>query len=244
MFPKNESEGKTFHGDLNILFEKLKSKKPFVFSKYADGEFWILKGQKVGNNEFQYNPNNKEFHEMIMNSFTYNHPDYYIGIGCPCCMGEEDWKWMKETSGRSEDHITWANLFVNSNYEFYKDYMISEYNNHKVILVCNEKADLSNMPFHVKKDFRCKDTAWENGGFELIEEITEYISFSGISNYLFLFCAGPFGNILSHQLHDFCNENIYLDIGSTLDPYLFGKNGFTRNYLRGSGTLEKVCIWR
>ncbi|MEC4987097.1 MAG: glycosyltransferase, partial [Oscillatoria sp. PMC 1076.18] len=37
--------------------------------------------------------------------------------------------------------------------------------------------------------------------------------------------------------------NTYLDIGSTLDPLLFGEKGYTRGYLKGTGNITKECIW-
>jgi hypothetical protein len=47
---------------------------------------------------------------------------------------------------------------------------------------------------------------------------------------------------MAHQLHTLCQENTYLDIGSTLDPLLFGSAGFSRRYLRGQDTRENVYL--
>lgn len=240
-FPASEECGKTFRGDAKMLLYILKTKWRFAFSKYADGEYNILLGNKIGNNEFQYNPNDEKFKRDLMASFRYSHPDYYIGIGCPCCMGQNAWEDMLDKSRSMHGNITWANIFVNDNYEFYKENFIPEYRNHEVIMICNENASIDNLPFEVKRDFRCKNTAWENGGYELIEEIKDYIDKDKIQNHLFLFCAGPFGNVLAHQLHTFEQCNKYLDIGSTLDLYLFDKA--TRGYLQGASTAGKVCTW-
>lgn len=61
-------------------------------------------------------------------------------------------------------------------------------------------------------------------------------------NELYLLCAGPFGNILSHNLWSNNKNNTYLDIGSTLNPYL-ETEGFKRGYLYGSDDVNKVCNW-
>ena len=107
---------KEFRADLEFIFNKLKNHEHFAFSKYADGEYGILIGSEIGNNDFKYNPENTDFYADLWDSFTYDHPDYYIGIGCPCCMGDVRFNWMKTECKRPEDHITWANIFVNSNY--------------------------------------------------------------------------------------------------------------------------------
>lgn len=235
---------KEFRKDLEFIFLKLKNHEYFAFSKYADGEFGILEGVKIGNNDFKYKPDDEEFFKKLWDSFTYDHPNYYIGIGCHCCMGYAHFEKMRTSCKRPDDHITWANIFVNANYPFYVDNFIPEYSNHKVILVCNDSSNVNALPFRCEKVFRCQNTAWENGGYDLIDEVKEYIASLNIKNHLFLFCAGPFGNILSHQLHVYSKENIYLDIGSTLDLYLHGRP--TRRYLKGEGhsnTASKICTW-
>lgn len=232
---------KNFREDLKFLFNKLQKKEHFAFSKYADGEFGILYGREIGNNDFKYNPEDKNFNNKLWESFKYNHPQYYVGIGCYCCMGMNKFELMKKECGRDEDHITWANIFVNANYPYYVENFIPEYSNHDVILICNENSNTKSLPFNTKMIFHCKNTAWENGGYYLINYIKNHISENNIKNHLFLFCAGPFGNVLAHQLHAHSQENIYLDIGSTLDLYLHGRP--TRRYLKGAETASKICEW-
>jgi hypothetical protein len=48
------------------------------------------------------------------------------------------------------------------------------------------------------------------------------------------------GNMLAAKMWKYNKNNIYLDIGSTLNPWLVGNN---RGYLRGAGTINKTCIW-
>ena len=71
----------------------------------------------------------------------------------------------------------------------------------------------------------------------------EFITTEQIKDHLFLFCAGPFGNILSHQLFEFNADNTYIDIGSTLNHFLLGEAGKNRGYLRNEPTINKICVW-
>lgn len=232
---------KTFYGDLIKFKNKLINKEKFSFSKYADGEWAILQGRRIGNNEFQYDTSDVFFREKLWESFKFKHLQYIVGIGCECCMGKSFYD-MKDQSTQNDENLTWANIWVNSNYPHYIKEIVPLYNDFDVVLICNENASLQNLPFKTMKDFRVQNNAWFYN-YSLVDEIKLYITENQIKDCLFLFCAGPFGNILSHQLFEHNQENTYLDIGSTLDPFLFGQNGKTRGYLRGSGTEGKTCIW-
>ena len=241
-------ENKNFSDDLKIMYNALCNKEHFAFSKFADGELMILKGNSIDltnkcNGEFKYRRGNfadEEFRDALTNSFRHQDPNYFIGIGCSCCIGEEDYNWMKSMSDQNQENLTWANIFVNSNYEFYFKNFIPEYKNHKVIMVCNRKANLTHLFPNLVKDFRVGTNAWKDD-YRLIYEIKNYIDKNKIEDHLFLFAAGPFGNLLAHQLFSHNNKNTYIDIGSTLDP-LMGLGG-TRGYHVGAPTINKVCIW-
>lgn len=229
---------KIFKEEIKIIFNKLKDKQPFSFSKYADGEWAIINGNDISNGEFSFTKNrDSEFYrQKLIESFQFKHKEYYVGISCECCQGFEHFK-MKEMSGQDEDHLTFANIFVNSNYEFYKQNFIKEYKNHKIHLVANKNSKIHNLPFKLEKFYPVEETAFIKN-YNLINDILE----QNIKNSLFLFCAGPFGNILAHQLFKENKNNIYLDIGSTLNPWLHSE-GFQRNYYCNGAEQYKNCSW-
>jgi hypothetical protein len=237
-------EDKSFRNDLKIIISKLKNKQPFAFSKYADGELHILANKPVNNGEFWFVPEANDFNRQEMiKSFRFKNENYYVGISCPCCIGGPPvHDWMKKNSGQPESNLTWANIFVNGNHSYYIKNMVPLYSEYEVVLVSNSSSNLSNLPFEVKKHFTIGKNAWiEN--YDLINEIKNYIDNEDITNHLFLFCAGPFGNILTHQLFEHSNKNTYIDIGSTLNVMLLGDQGKNRGYLRGETSLGKICVW-
>lgn len=242
-------ENKNFTEDIKIIFNALKNKEHFAYSKYADGELKILMGDNIDilnkcNGEFKYDNSDKsdqDYRNKLIESFKYCDSNYHIGIGCPCCIGNENYQWMKKLSSCDKKNITWANIFVNGNYNFYVDNFIPEYKNHEIIIVCNHKANLTKLfGDNLVKDFRVGTNAWKND-FKIIDEIKQYITDNNIKNHLFLFAAGPFGNILTYELFKFSKENTYIDIGSTLDPLM--DLGGTRGYHNGAPTLKKICTW-
>jgi hypothetical protein len=238
------SQPPRYDHDIEIFYEKIKNKEKFAFSKYADGELHILANQQINNGEFWFNPvEDSFFREKMIESFKYNDPGYYMGISCPCCIGgSQAHDFMKRFSEKPEDRLTWANLFVNGNYDFYLKNIVPLYSNYDVYLVSNSDSNLERLPFEVKKHFKIGKNAWVKD-FEMTSEISNFISNENIRDSLFLFCAGPFGNMLVSHLHSQHKNNTYIDIGSTLNPFLLGDVGKNRGYLRGESSSKKQCEW-
>jgi len=227
---------KIFSEEIKTIFERLKSKKPFSFSKYADGEWLMLRDISMDNSEFKYTSEDTFFRDKLIESFKYRDDNYYIGVSCPCCQGDDHYK-MIEFSEQKNENITFANIFVNSNYKFYNDNFIEEYKNWDIHLIANKNAKVNNLPFKIEKFYPVDNTAWKNN-YNLIDDINK----EKLSNKLFLFACGPFGNMLAHQLWDNNKNNTYIDIGSTLNPWLQSE-GFKRGYYIGDDFSNLICRW-
>lgn len=245
-FKKND---KIFTEEIKTIFNSLKNKENFAFTKYADGEMYIMQNKNIDllgkcNGEFKYDNGDKTdafYRDKLIESFKYKDSQYFVSVGCPCCIGENDSNWMKDFSNQDYKNLTWANIFVNANYKFYVENFIPEYNNHKIIIVCNCKADLNGLfGNNLIKDFRVGRNAWKDN-YGLVDVMKSYIDENNIEDHLFLFAAGPFGNILIYELFKHNKNNTYLDIGSTLDP-MIGLGG-TRGYHVGAPTINKTCKW-
>lgn len=229
---------KTFEDDFFYFYEMLKKDEHFSFSKYADGEYAILINRKITNcDHWTYNPETDQvYREELLDSFKYNEKGYYVGISCPCCVPMEDVLWMRNNVGVFADHLTWANIWVNGNYRKFINFFIPEFRNHKIIMIATEKGNPNNLPFKVEQYIPITGTAWKDN-FNLVKELSEN---NNNKDVLYLFCAGPLGNMLAAKMWKYNKENTYIDIGSTLNPWLVGNN---RGYLNGSPTLNKICIW-
>jgi len=235
---------RNFRGDLELIIDKIEKKERFAFSKYADGELHIMANKKINNGEFWFVPEEDQKHRIEMiQSFLFKDDNYFVGICCPCCGS---WgvmhEWMKQNSKQDCSNLTFANVFVNSNHEFYLKKMVPLYSGYDVVLISNSDSNLDRLPFKVKKHFKIGKNAWVDDT-KLIEEIKSYVDMEKIEDHLFLMCAGPFGNILTHQLFDHNKDNTYIDIGSTLNHFLLGDAGKNRGYLRKESSINKVCVW-
>jgi hypothetical protein len=231
-------ENKTFSGDIEILFDALQNKEKFSFSKYADGEYEILINNKITNcDNWTFDPLIHQVHRQeLISSYQYREEGYYVGISCPCCVGEKDTKWMRENVGSQGENLTWANIFVNGNFNFFKNNFILEFGNHDVILVANDDANINNLPFKVEEHIGITGTAWRDN-FDLVDSLPA----KDYRDKLFLLCAGPLGNMLAAKMWEKNKNNTYIDVGSTLNTHLLGLKN--RGYLRGAPTLTKICTW-
>jgi hypothetical protein len=236
---------KSFAGDIKYFRDKLNNNENFSFSKYADGEWAVMKNVPLNNKEFWFDPNNDNDQlkrQSLIQSFKYKHPNYYVGISCPCCQGMDIFNEMYNFSEQQSDHLTWANLWVNSNYRYYLNEVLPLFNKKPVVLFCNNRGNISNLPFTPHMVFPVENNAWANN-WDTINMAKQLIVSQNIKDMIFLFCCGPFGNILCHQLTEVSDQNTYLDIGSTLNPFLESA-GFERHYYMGDNIYSRLtCSW-
>ena len=117
-------------------------------------------------------------------------------------------------------------IFVNQNYLEFLEKLKNIAYNIPIILVVNKLSKLINIPFNICGVFYIDDNAWHTAG-DLDNKIIDDIE--GLSTtHLVLVAGGAFSCTLIHKIWQQNQNHILLDIGSTLDPFLFGQN--TRQY--------------
>lgn len=239
---------KTFKGDFDNFVSKIKRGEHFSLSRWGDGELMILEGKNIdlthkGDGEFKFDQASvphMNMRDVLMKSYTNVENNYYIGVACQCCVGKDKFEYMKKLSGQPESNLTWANIFVNSNYKYFLSELLPSLIGKKVILIANKNSKLTNVPFNIERFIPVGTDAWVEN-YELSQFIQQEIGEFNMRNYVFLIAAGPFANILTYELWKYDKNNTYIDIGSTLDKILGLK--VTRLYLQGANTLNKTCIW-
>jgi len=232
---------KSYQEDIKIFHKALLNRENFSFSKFCDGEWAVIQNQPINNKEFWFDPNEpKDQYKRasLINAFQFDHQNYFVGITCVNVFGLETHKAMKRICGLQEYKLTWADIWVNSNYSFYLKNIIPTYRERQTVLFCNSNSKVENLPFEPRAIFNISYNAWEDN-WSTIEEAKKYIAQNNIQDHIFLFCCGPFGNILCHQLTQFNDRNTYLDIGSTLNP-LLKSAGFERDYYMGNNFFSNL----
>jgi hypothetical protein len=257
---------KTFQGDFYKIVEKLKNNENFSFIRFSDGELFVLQNKELILNSSgttlngsivgqayakedhkEFIPGKHEFfRKKLQDSLQFKKENYFVGISCKCCVGEENCNLMKEMRGSDDEWLTWSNLLVNSNYPLFIKHFLPALKDKKIVFICNEKANLKNMPINVVKDFRIGFNAMINN-FDIHEEISKFIEQNDIKNHVFLFSASSLTNVTAYELFKKHSNNTYIDIGTTLNKFM--GLSIERSYLKGyweklqTPDLMKVCIW-
>lgn len=256
---------KTFRSDFNKLFTKIKTGENFAFSRFSDGELFILENLelKLDNNLIQvgkdivrgpykkadfkhFDPNiHQEFRNKLISSFKHKQTNYYKGISCSCCVGKPRFDWQIEQHGGDDESLTWANLWVNGNYPLFIFNVLPVLYSKRVVFTCNSEANLSKFPF-VVKDFRVGYNAMIND-WHVITQMKEWIEQEKVENHLFLFSASSFTNIAIYDLYREFPNNTYVDIGTCLAPMM--DMPIERGYLQAfwnyhsNMDIQKICVW-
>mgnify|MGYP003630715671 FL=1 len=233
---------KNFHDDFKSILNKVKNRDSFAFGKHCDGEYNIMRNIEFTSvdKEGVFIPTEYvETRKHLLKALQYAHKDYFVGVSCPCCHHVDACMWMREQV--QSPNITWANLFVNSNYPHFLKDMLKEFDawEGRTVLLANKEGEGKPLPFNVDVYVPCN---WKASLPPYLDKhITEMTSLAAQEDgQLFLFSAGPLGSILAHKLHQTNPNNTYLDIGSTVSPWLVGAN---RRYLFSPPDKLKTCVW-
>ena len=243
------------------LFYKLKNNENFAFTRFSDGELFIMQGKELRLDKTTFTIGNKTqpgnyapedlkavhpikhsfVRDYLMLSYKFKKYNYYTGLSCRCCVGQENFNQMLDwyDGDINSEFLTWSNLLVNSNYPLFKEYMLPEFKNHNIIIIVNERSKIS-LPFPVKKVFYVGDNCIVND-MNLLLQMQTYIQKNDIHNYVFLFSASSLSNYLIYNLFKEYDDNTYIDIGTTLNEYLSLTT--KRGYLSKRPENQKVCIW-
>jgi len=249
---------KTFEGHFNLFLEKLKANENFAYGRFSDGEMYLLmdKTTKLGNgwyeidgvrNSGSYDPiNYKEvdsskhhfFYDALKDAFKYKDENYFVGLSCRCCVGQEAFDWQVNLRGGDDEHLTWANLFINGNFNRFTNEIVPLFNDKKIVFIGNETLNLEKLPFKVEKDFRVGNNCMINN-FDISDEIIKWVKDNNIKDHVFLFSASSLSEVLIHKLFLEEKENTYFDIGTGLNLFLGVDTN--RGYLKHGN--HKICIW-
>lgn len=257
---------KSFNDHFWMFYDFLAKDTPFALSRFSDGELFIMQGievklddagavigsQKIHSSSYK-RADHKHFHpqqhvryqKLLIKAFQYKKRNYYKGISCRCCVGQDNFDWQILLHGGDDESLTWANIWINANYSKFIKFVLPLLYSKKVVFVGHEHADLSKLPFIVR-DFRVGYNAMIND-YDKIAVIESWIENHSIRDHVFIFSASSFSNLAIHRLYAKYEGNTYIDIGTCLSPLINMPDD--RDYLKkfwsyqNLGDVVKQCIW-
>jgi hypothetical protein len=223
---------------LDFFIAKIKAKEPFGLVRPADGEFRVLCNETLTNcDNWTFKANGRLRHDLYT-SLLIKMPNLYIGIPCDCCNVQ-----MKESYEKSllldKTQRTYANIFCNANWKTFISFLRNLEDGFHLVTSGTKDTDL---PI---KDRLLIDSLLVNHWDSLCESETPRVMkwIGGKKNQLFCFSAGPLSKIWIPIAMRLFPENIYLDVGSTLDSFTKGETN--RFYTRDDDPLSNlVCAFK
>jgi hypothetical protein len=235
-----EASKKRFISDFEKFTDKIKSSDSFAYARYADGEVALMQGRGVGASSQAYAvdkwsaPNQLTLvGKELMESLAHEEDNYYYAISTP---GDSvaDYNFLR--SNIRTNNITYANLWINANYQRMKSFYQSL--EKPVYVICNQAAKPENFPFKVVELFPFPDDCiwyWTNFGEEYSKQLLDYTS--QLHNQTIFVSAGPVSEILIHRMYVANPNNQYIDVGSSIDEFVHGRQ--TRPYMNPSSVYSQ-----
>jgi hypothetical protein len=231
-----ERESATSVDDFKVFTQKIIEKTPFALIRPADGEYHILQNTTLTNiDNWTFKKNGKLMSDLKEAIFLASNKNCYVGIPCGNCNASMA-KWYVNTFNLHPFYTTFANVFVNKNWQSWVNFL----KNSRIPFVF---VGPNNLPsdFCVEKHISIPSllvNTWDSDGSNftnsLLKEIKKY------KNTIFLFSAGPISKIIIANAWNEHPFNIYLDIGSSLD--FFAKGSSNREYtISGSHLSQLEC---
>lgn len=237
-----------FREDLDSVLNMISEADSMALARFADGEASVLKNMTVGNKDGWLYKKDKNivFRRDLRRSLLCADPNYLYGLSCSCCDKANHDFLLGEVRAPIEN-LTFSNIWVNSNFPVFNErfFPALQKSGKKIILVSGKKARVDYLSQQLPViDFipipgNCvvyweKYRDWMRGLLDLKATTNR--------NTIFLLAAGPLSEVLIFEMWQANPRNIYIDIGSTLDPMLFRRK--SRCYhTEGHAFAQRVCVW-
>ncbi len=202
--------------DLEKIMNLIKDEIPFSLIRFGDGEENILNNIPCKRQGFEYDSGDvrdQKFRLELEKSLNfYGGNRYFVGTN--------------NFNLSIQGTIISPAIFINQNYPSFLNNIKRVLENRIIYLVCNISGDDRKLPFNIENTYYINDSNWRYEE-DLHNLILKHIE-KEEKSVIVLIAGGPYSNILIHKLWKTNSENTYIDLGSVLDPYLFGQN--TRKY--------------
>ena len=222
---------KDFGQEFTKLLNMLKNGENFAFTRFSDGELFIMQNKTLilsenyyvtgdikGPNRYtkeeqkEFLPERDQFYrEKLIECFKHNQHNYFKGV-CTASdghVGQENYKWQLELLDGNEDNLTFANVLINANYRRFVEEIIPLLVDREIIYLVNELADIARLPFEIKKSFKIGTNCMIND-YNIVEEVKTYIAENKIENHIILCSAASLSNYIAYECYKDNPNNIFI----------------------------------
>jgi glycosyltransferase involved in cell wall biosynthesis len=225
--------------EFDKFWTKIERGENFALMRNGDGERAIMSGRQVTAQEGWTSPDHlSKLGQDLIKTLEITDDNVFCAISCPCCDPGAFYWYV--TRIKNKKNITFSNLWVNINYQKFKEKF--DVLNRDAILIANYAAKgraIGNL--NILKHYEISDDCisfWEQDTPRMLAAIKR--EFGPRNNLLYVVSAGPMAGPIIAALYKTSPNNCYIDFGSSIDPYY--RQNVTRPYMkRGTKYAERNC---
>jgi len=238
----NEPLSGSMSDHLDSILQKIKNGTKFGLIRPSDGEYSILNNKTLTNLDSWTFTEGGKLRQDLLEAVKTIDPNLYIGIPCNTC--NKEWNCTDKIYndfiklGVQLNQRTYANIFGNSNWKTFTDFMKS-YEKRFYIITSGQAQ--SSLP--IKERYYIDPFLVNNWDSQCSSETQRLLNFiSDKKNELICFSAGPLSKIWIPLCMKANPNNTYLDVGASLD--IFTKGETNRLYTNNTHPFSKeTCIF-
>lgn len=223
---------------LQAILHKIQTGTKFGLIRPSDGEYSILKNKSLTNlDNWTFTEGGKLSKDLLMAIQTINQ-NLYIGIPCNTC--NKPWNCTQtiyddfiNTFNVPLEQRTYANLFGNSNWKTFTEFMKTYEKRFYIITSGDNPSD-----FPIKERYLIDPLLvnnWDLKGQSETERLMNFIA--NKKDELICFSAGPLSKIWIPLCMKYNPKNTYIDVGASLD--IFTKGQTNRLYSNDTHEFSK-----
>ena len=215
-----------FREELVKFLKMINNWENFALARYGDWEKMLMCWEEVGKwtqaeaQDHWTSPNGMtELWTKLKETLDIDSPNYYYAIPCKCC--NEKWKKRYFDNIKSRN-FTFANLFINNNYEIFKEWLSTI--KREVNVIANYEWRGKEYPFKVKQYMIVWDDCvnyFAKSGTQSLNVYKEWAK--GVQDELFFISAWPLANIYVYEMYKANPNNTYIDVWSAIDERTKGR---------------------
>lgn len=246
---------------LDNFITKLNKKEAFSFVRFSDGETEILRnryleinagrtvfrGSEFKNNfpkfdSKKFDPSiHQNIREDLLNSALYSNLNFFKGIPTSHNKAFKDKELMLRLNGGYNLNMTFADLFLNSNYNRYKEEVVPLFKSYtNLCVIANFRAkptDILSSAKHIK----VADNFFLDYDNVLNDVLDKALKVE--KGTLILSSASSLSNIIGHKLFLERPDITFLDIGTSLN-YLLSMDSMIRSYHKQNRSFLKKFFYK
>ena len=237
---------KSFIEDFYKFKNKILNKENFAYTRYADGEVKLMNGMAVGMNTQAFQSDGwscqakmYKLGEDLIESLKHEESNYFYAITSPN-QSAFDYEFLIDRIKQPESNITFADLWINGNYDKFKSFVFNELNEPVYVIASEDGANKNLHPLNVCGYYSVpKDCVnyYETNHEKIKNDMKELAKHN---DTLFFVSAGPMSEALIHELYSNNSNNRYIDVGSAIDEIIRGIK--TRPYMYNNTIYSKEIV--